>query len=59
MDGPALSPALQKHADPKAAAQQEVDTLTGIKAEIVAEVPRLRRYALSLLRDSVAADDLV
>lgn len=59
MDGPALSPALRKYADPKAAAQQETDTLTGIREDIVAEVPRLRRYALSLLRDAVAADDLV
>jgi RNA polymerase sigma-70 factor (ECF subfamily) len=53
MDGPALSPALRKYAAPNAAAQQETDTLTGIKEDIVAE------YALSLLRDSVAADDLV
>jgi RNA polymerase sigma-70 factor (ECF subfamily) len=50
---------LRKYAPPNAAAQQETDTLTGIKEDIVAEVPRLRRYALSLIRDSVAADDLV
>jgi RNA polymerase sigma-70 factor (ECF subfamily) len=59
MDGTALSPALRKYAEPNAAAQQATDTLTGIKEDFVAEVPRLRRYALSLLRDSVAADDLV
>lgn len=59
MDGPNLSPALREYANPKAAARQEADTLTGIREDIVAEVPRLRRYALSLLRDAVAADDLV
>jgi cytochrome c556 len=55
MNGPTLSPALRKYADPNAAVQQETNTLTDIKEDIVAEVPRLRRYALSLLRDSVAA----
>ena len=56
MDGPAHRPHC---GNTRRRTQQETDTLTGIKEDIVAEVPRLRRYALSLIRDSVAADDLV
>ena len=56
MDGPAHHPHC---GNTRLRTQQEIDTLTGVEEYIVAEVTRLHNYALSLLQDSVAADDLV
>ncbi len=60
MDGPTIQNPLEKsrpHAD--AAKGTAINNRLTFSDDIAAEIPRLRRYAYVLLRDSIAADDLV
>lgn len=60
MDGPTIQNPLDKiRARESGTGSRTINTRQTITDEIAAEIPRLRRYAHVLLRDSIAADDLV
>lgn len=60
MDGPTIQNPLEKNrASLGVIRNRTISTGQTITDDIAAEIPRLRRYAHVLLRDSVAADDLV
>jgi RNA polymerase sigma-70 factor (ECF subfamily) len=60
MDGPTIQNPLEKRriAEDRSRSRA-IAAQKGITDDIAAEIPRLRRYAHVLLRDSIAADDLV
>ena len=60
MDGPTIQNPLDKiRARESGKGVRAISTQQGIAGDIAAEIPRLRRYAHVLLRDSIAAEDLV
>lgn len=60
MDGPTIHNPLDKiRARESGKGSRAISTQQGIAGDIAAEIPRLRRYAHVLLRDSIAAEDLV
>ena len=60
MDGPTIRNPLEKGKTAEAGSRRRaINTRRALTDAIAAEIPRLRRYAHVLLRDSIAADDLV